>query len=346
MNDLYTVDGWLDFEYILSRGAWLNVIIGARQVGKTYGCLKLMLSHNFNHILLRRTTEEVDTLTATPQFSPYANFEPDYKVSFFKSGGKITRISDYSIGSDGKIVEENPRGVLTSLTQIAHIRGFNGSLYSDVVFDEFIPEKSVITRKTDGDALLNAYTTINGNRELKGEKPLRLWLLANTNNINNPIIEALKITDDILLMRRKGIEELKTENDVLIIQPKSKKIIEQRKNTALMRQISDKSEFYGMAIDNDFAYDRSPYVKTMPVRGLTPLWNYDNTLYCYERNFGFYICRARFNSVASLTYQATKSDRERLYKDFIYLVPYYYAGEIAFADLRLLTIFKNIFNID
>lgn len=345
MNELYTPDGWLDFEYIFSRGAWLNVIIGARQVGKTYGVLKLMLSHDFNHILLRRTKDEVDTLTASPQLSPYAVFEPEYNISFFQSG-KITRISDYTSDGAEKIKEEKPRGFLTSLTQIAHVRGFNGSGYSDVVFDEFIPEKAVIIRKTDGDALLNAYTTINGNRELKGERPLRLWLLANTNNINNPVIDSLNLVDDILMMRRKGIEEFKSENDVLIIQPKSRKIIEQRKNTALMRQVSDKSEFYGMAIDNDFSYDRSPYVKTMPVRGLTPLWNYDNTLYCYERNFGFYICRARFTSTARLTYHATKADRERLYKDFIYMVPYYYAGEIAFADLRMLTLFKNIFNID
>ena len=174
-KNLYTKDGWLDFEYILSRGAWLNIIIGKRQVGKTYGTLQLMLKHGFTHVLLRRTTEEVETISATPDLCPYKVFEPDYKVSFFKSGSKICRISAYISGVDGKAKEETQRGIITSLAQISHIRGFNGSVYSDLVFDEFIPEKGVITRRTDGDAFLNAYVTINGNRELNGAPPLRAW---------------------------------------------------------------------------------------------------------------------------------------------------------------------------
>ena len=74
-------------------------------------------------------------------------------------------------------------------------------------------------------------------------------------------------------MRRKGIEELTTENGVLIIQPKSTEIIAQRKQTALMKQINKSSEFYQMAIENDFAYDNSPYIKTLPLKGMRPAWS-------------------------------------------------------------------------
>lgn len=345
-NELYTPDGWLNFEYILNRGAWLNIIIGARQVGKTYGTLRLMLNHNFKHVLLRRTTEEVETISATPDLCPYKVFEPDFKVSFFKSGSKISRISDYTIGVDGKAIEENQRGIITSLAQISHIRGFNGLPFSEIVFDEFIPEKGVICRKTEGETFLNAYATINGNRELKGDRPLRAWLLANTNNINSPILEALNVTDDILYMRRKGKEELMTDNNVLIVQPQSTKIIDRRKETALMRQISRKSDFYGMAIENRFSYDESPYIKTMPITGMRPLWVYDYSIYCWEHGTGFYICRAPFKCAAEYRYNSTRTDRERLYNDFGYMKPYYYAGCISFADMRVYTIFKNIFEID
>lgn len=346
MNELYTKDGWLNFDYILDCGAWLNIIIGKRQVGKTYGTLQLMLKNGLTHVLLRRTTEEVETISATPDLCPYKVFEPDYKVTFFKSGSKICRISDYSIGADNKIIEEDQRGIVTSLAQISHIRGFNGSIYSDLVYDEFIPEKSVITRKTDGDAFLNAYVTINGNRELLGRDPLRVWLLANTNNINSPILEALNVTDDILSMRRKGKEELLTDNGVLIIQPQSMDVTAKRKSTALMRQIDIKSDFYGMAIENRFSYDESPFIKTMPLTGLTPLWSYNNTMYCWETPNGFYICRAKFRAAARFKYDGTSTGRSMLYNDFDYLKPYYYYGLISFADLRLLSLFKNIFNID
>ena len=346
MNDLYTPDGWLNFEHIYNIGAWLNVIIGARQVGKTYGALKLMLDKDLTHILLRRTTAETETITASASLSPYAVFEPEYKVSFFKSGGKICRICDYILDERGNVQEGKQRGILTSLTQIAHIRGFNGGIYSDLVYDEFIPEKGVISRATEGDAFLNAYATINGNRELAGRPPLRVWLLANSNNINNSILEALGLTDDVLYMRRKNIEELNTDKGVYILQPKSKRVLDQRKNTALMRQISNKSDFYGMAIENEFSYDASPYVKTISLKGLTPVWAYNDTLYCWERSDGYYICRAKFRPAARFKYGDNSTDRERLYKDFAFLVPYYYAGMILFSDLRVLAIFKNIFNIE
>lgn len=85
-------------------------------------------------------------------------------------GGKVT----YTIGrfeyEDGKPKQCLEKyGIGMTLPSIANIRGFNGSQFEDVVFDEFIPERIVIKRKAEGDALLNAYVTINGNRELEGK---------------------------------------------------------------------------------------------------------------------------------------------------------------------------------
>ena len=346
MNNLYIPDGWLNFDYIYDRGAWLNIIIGQRQIGKTYNVLRGMLIYNLNHILLRRTTEEVNTIAASPDLCPYKVFEPDYHVSLFRSGSQICRISDYTIDGKGNTEELSQRGLLTSLAQIAHIRGFNGSVFSDLVFDEFIPEKGVVCKKSEGDSFLNAYTTINGNRELSGKPPLRAWLLANTNNINSPILEALNVTDEILYMRRKGKEELFTDNGVFIVQPKSREITDKRKQTALMRQVDPNSDFYGMAIENEFSYDKSPYIKVMPLDGMTPIFALSNYFYCYETTtYGFYICRAKCKPVSRFRYEDTRTDRERLFKDFRYLVPYYYSGLINFADLRLLTTFRNIFNV-
>ena len=62
MTDLYTPEGWLNFDYIDSQPAWLIVIIGKRQAGKTYGALLNMLKYDKQFILLRRTTAELDTI--------------------------------------------------------------------------------------------------------------------------------------------------------------------------------------------------------------------------------------------------------------------------------------------
>lgn len=346
VNNLYTQEGWLNIPHLADQPAWLIVIIGKRQVGKTYGVLKYMLDNDIYHILLRRTTAELDTISASPDLNPYKVFEPEHKTGLFKQAKKLCRICDYSLDGDGKTIEGTQRGIATSLAEIAHIRGFNGDSFTDIVFDEFIPEKGVITRRTEGDAFLNAYVTISGNRELAGRPPLRAWLLANTNNINSAILEALNLTDDVLYMRRKGREELLTDKGVLIVQPDSQRVISQRKETALMKQISNKSDFYGMAIENAWSYDDSPYIKNMPLKGMQPAWGYDDSIFAWKHPGGYYVCKAPFRGHSDCKYEGSRTDRERLAIEWSIMKPYYYAACISFSDLRTLAIFKTIFNID
>jgi len=345
MSDLYLPEGWLNFEYISQKKAFIIIILGKRQVGKTYGALQCMLRHQLQHVLLRRTTAELDLIAASPDLNPYKAFEPEYHVGLFKQSKKLCRICDWLPGDEGRSIPGDQRGIATSLAEIAHMRGFSGRAFSDLVFDEFIPEKGVITRKTEGDSFLNAYTTINGNRELEGLPPLRAWLLANTNRIDSPILEALGITDDILYMRRKGKEELLTDQGIYILQPFSQTVTELRSGTAMMKAISRKSDFYKMAMENEFAYDESPYVKNISIKHLQPAFSYDDKLFCWERPGGYYICRAKFRSANVPRYTASRTDRERLSMDFAWMKPYYYAGCILFSDLGMISMFKQIFDI-
>ena len=85
MSDfLYTPEGWLNIPYIAGQPAWLIVIIGKRQVGKTYGARKYMLDNNIYHILLRRTTAELDTISASPDLNPCKVFEPEHHTGLFR----------------------------------------------------------------------------------------------------------------------------------------------------------------------------------------------------------------------------------------------------------------------
>lgn len=343
MNDLYTPEGWLNFEYIQDLPAWMIVIIGKRQVGKTYGALLNMLKYDKRFILLRRTTAELDTISATPDLNPFKVFEPDYHVGLFKHG-RFCEIRHYLTDPEGVIEQGKQLGIATSLSQIAAIRGFNGSAFTDMVFDEFIPEKGVVTRKTEGDAFLNAYVTISGNRELSGKPPLRCWLLANTNNIRSSVLDALNLTDDILYARRKGKEIFTTDDGVLLIQPSSEKITELRKETALMKRVNAKGEFYKMAIENEWSYDESPFIRTLSLKGMKLLFNYDDTIFCWEGDQGFYVCRA--SGKGGVKYEGSKTGREQLQLQMGSLIDAYYAGLVFFADLRCQSIFQTIFNIN
>ena len=347
MSDLYLPEGWPNIEFIDGFGCWMNVLISARQVGKTYSVLKYLIEHNRTHLFTRRTRHELEAIATNPIMNPYDKLqESDIHVTLKGSPDKMMDILGYDLDSSGKqVVNGNFYGIATSLTEIAAVRGFNGGAFSDWVFDEFIPEQIVVTRKAEGDAFLNAHVTLNSNRELIGQEPIKTWLLANTNKIDSPILDALDIVDDVLYLQRKGQEYLVTDNKVFIGLLKSEKIIEKRKETRLMKQISKKSDFYGMAINSEFSYDASPYIQQISIKHLMPAWSYDNKLFCWEKPGGYYICRAPFRSPYAPRYDGDKTGREKLALDHAYLKPYYYAGCISFSDLRVLSIFKNIFNI-
>lgn len=333
---LYLDNGFLNIPALAEGPSWLIVIIGARQVGKTYGTLKYMIDNNINHILLRRTTEELELIGGNADLNPYKAFEPEHHIGIFKSG-KMYSINEYSDEGKGQ-----QRGLALSLAQISHIRGFNGSAFTDIVYDEFIPEKGVSVRRSEGDSLLNAYTTINGNRELKGDKPARLWLLANSNSINSPILEALNLTDIVLSMRRKG-EEIREAEGVLIVQPKSSGVLEKRKETALIKHLKGSGDFYKMAVENEFSYDYSPLVKTFPIKGMTPLFSYAGTFYAWEGGDKIYICKAQHKRKP---YSDSQHDRERLATDWAILKRFYFEDFVYFSDLRMLSLFKQIFSIE
>ena len=332
-TDIYTPDGWLDVPALAARGCWLNVITGPRQVGKTYGTLKYIIEERRPFILMRRTVEEVQFLGINTEVNPFKVFEPEHEISMDRAG-KILNISE-----DGEII-----GICLGLPTVATIRGFSASRFTDIIFDEFIPEKHVIQRKTEGDALLNAYTTINGNRELEGRPPVRLWLLANSNNINSPILTSLGLVDPILRMREKGQEVLQKDG-VLIVQPGSMKIIKKRSETAMMKHLKktkSAERFTGMALENEFSYNDQTLVGKMPLGGLKPLCGI-GMAYVWQRDDGFlYICRAPHRTEI---YEDSEYMRERFRDDYWWIFDQYRSGEIRFADLHILEFIKALFDI-
>lgn len=339
MNDIKIYDdkGYINVPAIAERPSWLKVLIGARQVGKTYGVLHYYLERRERFMLLRRTTAELQLIGSNSQLDPFRKFEPEYRVRLISSGGSYT-ITDYD---DEGPIPGGERGVAMSLPQISHVRGFDGSLFNAVVFDEAIPEKGTRVLQTEGESLLNAYTTISGNRELEGRPPLTLWLLCNTNNINSRILDSLQITDDILYMRRKGLEFYEREG-VSIFQGRSEVITEKRKQTALAKLIGEGSEFAAMAYGNEWSYDESPLIGQRSLKGYTPLCSYGD-MYIWENASGLYACRVQHKLER---YKTGRYDTAQFIGNYRWIKMWYAERLVTFSDLRLLSIFKQIFDLD
>ena len=351
--DLYTAEGCVNypalFDLAEKRKLWLFVLLGPRQVGKTYGINKEVLERGLNFIYLRRTDKEFKTICASPKLNPFTKYKDlGFDIDIAKSGPITYSIGEYETTDSGKVKILKERGVGLTLSNIASIRGFDGASFTDIVFDEFIPEKIVIHRKAEGDAMLNAYTTINGNRELEGKPPLRLWLLANAFDIQSPILDAFGLVPILEKLMRTGKEYTVTDTGICLVYFKSKKVIDKRRQTALMKHLQQTSssgaqEFLDMALDNKFAYDRLEMVQPKDIRGWKPHIKMCG-LYVYSLGpMALYVCRSPFQDKTD-TYGP--ADKKRCNVEHPEMFAYYNLGRLTFDSVQSMIVFKKFLEID
>lgn len=277
--NIYDQKGFLNTRHIEKvadrNGIAFIIIIGKRQIGKTYGVLKLMLDDDKRFILLRGMKTELEMLERGVN-SPFEKIHGyEGKILLEKNSEYTAEIvrQEIKYNDDGdSYIENTTIGMGAALSSIGRIRGFNGDIYSDVVFDEMIPESHLLKVRHGGDAFLNMYTTVNGNREMEGRPPLRVWGLANSNNLDSEILEALGITDIVERMSLRGEEtRILKDRGIMIIMPDSEQIIEERKKMALYKAIGGDSKFSKMAYDNEFSYNDYSDVFTKPLQEHTPI---------------------------------------------------------------------------
>ena len=351
--DLYTAEGWVNYPALFDladkRKIWLFVLLGPRQVGKTYGINKEVLERGLNFIYLRRTDKEFKTICASPKLNPFTKYKDlGFDIDIAKSGPITYSIGEYETTDSGKVKILKERGVGLTLSNIASIRGFDGASFTDIVFDEFIPEKIVIHRKAEGDAMLNAYTTINGNRELEGKPPLRLWLLANAFDIQSPILDAFGLVPILEKLMRTGKEYTVTDTGICLVYFKSKKVIDKRRQTALMKHLQQTSssgaqEFLDMALDNKFAYDSLEMVQPKDIRGWKPHIKMCG-LFVYSLGpMALYVCRSPFQDKTD-TYGP--ADKKRCNVEHPEMFAYYNLGRLTFDSVQSMIVFKKFLEID
>lgn len=237
-----------------------NFVVGGRGTGKTYGTLKTAYIDNKRFILMRRTQAQCDLINK-PEFNPFKALNNDTE-----SNAIVKSISKYN----SKIIEELDEeekvlGYTCALSTIANMRGFDASDVELLIYDEFIPEKHERAIKNEGSAFLNAYETINRNREIKGEKPLQVICLANAFNIANPIFLELGLVGRCEKMKNSGQELfIDKEHGVLVVLLQKSKISKAKADTALYRLSS--GSYADMALSNDFVYNNSDNIKSLALK--------------------------------------------------------------------------------
>ena len=261
MKKLYLDSGYVNMNYLMSLDYPFIIICGARGTGKTYGALKYIMEENAPFILMRRTQGETDLITS-PEMSPFKAL-PD--------GGEIVTkpLTKYN-GAIYRGEDPTPIGYTMALSTISKVRGFDASEVRYIIYDEFVPEKHVSKIRNEGDAFFNAYETVNRNRELNGEKPVKAVLLSNSNNLFNPICTELQVIKDLAEMAKTGKEiRLLPKRGIALVYLQHSPISDRKAKTALYRAVGD-TDFSEMAIQNSFGFD-DHMVKSFPLRVLTPV---------------------------------------------------------------------------
>ena len=333
---LYHKSGYLNFDHIekVADGNHINfiVIIGKRQVGKTYGTLDLMLRRGYHFVLLRRTADEMKFITVDIN-NPFEKLPHNIKI---ESESKYTaKIERYKDGEPERI------GSVMALSTVAKIRGFDGSRYTNLVYDECIPETHVIRLRNEGDAFLNCYTTIAGNRELDGLPPLRSWLLANSNDLHAPILSALGITEIVERMSYSKQEiAVLSERGIMIILPDSERVTERRSKTALYRAVGTTSVFAEMSLHNKFSYNDTSDIKRVDIKqykaiirviGLFTVWEH--------KNDGTVYVSAPTNFPPPNQYENNEAGRRRFRNDFPDARALYLTGGVSFQTVGIKSLF-------
>lgn len=306
---IYLDNGYLNINQILSYGVPFNFIVGGRGTGKTYGTLKTAYIENRRFILMRRTQAQCDLINK-PEFNPFKALNNDTG-----SNAVVKSISKYN----AKIVEETEEderllGYTCALSTIANMRGFDASDVELLIYDEFIPEKHERAIKNEGSAFLNAYETINRNREIKGEKPLQVLCLANAFNIANPIFLELGLVGRCEKMKNSGQEIfIDKERGVCVVLLQKSQISKAKADTALYRLSS--GSYADMALSNDFVYNNSDNIKSMPLKEFKLLCTVGEiSIYKHKSKRLFYVSEHRTGTAP--IYKSDEVNLQRYRKNY------------------------------
>ena len=255
-DNIFLENGYLDFRsFINTPGITYFIIVGGRGTGKTFGGLEFAVSDELKFVYSRKNQVQLDFIR-TEEENP---INPLNRVMGWnlecENKGKISRIK-----RGNQVV-----GMYVALTAISGIRGFDGYEYKIWLYDEFIHEEHEKPIKGEFEAYNNAYETINRNRELEGYEPLKAVLMANSNSLKSEILMGWGLVEILRKMRKKGQEiYIDRARPFMIIDLVNSPISQKKKDTALYRMNAG-NDFSKMALGNEFAYDRTDKLKSMPL---------------------------------------------------------------------------------
>lgn len=327
-----------------------QIFIGGRGCGKTYsalaGAVKKHQQNGTKFVFMRRTGQELELLMDMQSKEGLNPFKPINDALHVNLGikqlrkdiGGIYQRSFGEVGTKdaGKMMYGENYGYAVAVTTIKNIRGVDFSDCDYIIYDEFIPEKHVHKITGEGIALLNAYETMNRNRELEGKPAMAMYLLANSNDIYNEIFKELHLVNVAERMLAKGeSDKYFPDRGLAIHLINDNKEFRDEKSKTFLYKLTKGTTFYDMSLNNEFAFNDFSLTGYKSTKGYRPVCHYgDAYIYKKKGEDDIYVSYA----VAKCDGYNPEHDYEKrlfLQQYMDILAKYYVAGAITFESYEL-----------
>ena len=308
----YDENGYFNFSWLYARPFTVQLCIGGRGTGKTYGALKYCIENKIRFLYLRRTNAVVEILS-TKENNPLKrlNYDNEWSYETKVLTKYTTGFYNTEIDENGKIIYNECVGYMAALSTFNNIRGFDGSDIEVILFDEFVPTKNEKKIKGEFEGLLHCYETINRNRDaMEGRAPLRLICFSNADSIANQIFIGFNVVNIIIRMKNKKTyiyEDKERSLGVYLLDDSP--VSKAKAETSFYKMLSG-SEFFDMSLANEFVSDRtSTPIKQKNLKELIPFAAIGDLCLYEIKGGGIYASTHISGSPEIYTYTATDAKR-------------------------------------
>lgn len=189
--------------------ATVIVSYSRRGPGKTTGALLGAYLRGKRIMYIKRTIADVKMITkgGSVDLSPWATINriagTNFKAIPVKGVDGFAEVVSVD-ENDTPLPNEEPIGYICALSAAGKIKGFDLSDKVDImIVDEFVPNKGVIARQSEGDQTLDILATLMRDRHKRGLPNIKLWLFSNCDYLACPISRTLGLLDDIYELSSK-----------------------------------------------------------------------------------------------------------------------------------------------
>lgn len=354
MAKLYTRDGWLDFDKLERLSSTLNIVIGPRNAGKTYGKMLYNHNHGIPYIFMRTTQKQIDTIFIN-EFSPFGALNRDVGSRYFckmlPKSNVAAVYTDYTEKDGKEIPKGKPVNYAVSLLQVGSIRGFNLDYVPELIYDEFIKHPGEIIQNYGKSDVMyfDIIMTLNRAREMRGQRPLKQWLFGNSDNLGVPILQSLRLIRVIMSMLENGENYRKLpERDISIFLCMDSPAARKMKEISAIEKIITGTDYAAMAFENNFVNDDFSGCQPQPIGQYTPLAVIGRVMLMEHKTKDLYYVRAFDSDVINgvRVYKNTAAGRELFRNDYGFLYFHYLNDGILFSSYTEKLFMRDLLKID